>query len=45
LTRQITGIARHDVACQRLIEIPGFGALSATALASVDTQKRQLIDT
>ncbi len=34
LTTQITAIARHDVACQRLIEIPGFGALSATALVA-----------
>jgi transposase len=34
LTRQITVIARQDAACQRLIEIPGFGALSATALVA-----------
>jgi transposase len=34
LTRQITAIAREDAACQRLIEIPGFGALSATALVA-----------
>jgi transposase len=34
LTRQITLIARHDAACQRLMEIPGFGALSATALVA-----------
>lgn len=34
LTRQITLIARQDAACQRLIEIPGFGALSATALVA-----------
>jgi transposase len=34
LTKQITAIARQDVACQRLIEIPGFGALSATALVA-----------
>jgi transposase len=34
LTRQITAIARADAACQRLVEIPGFGALSATALVA-----------
>jgi len=34
LTRQITVIAQRDVACQRLVEIPGFGALSATALVA-----------
>jgi transposase len=34
LTRQITAIARDDAACQRLVEIPGFGALSATALVA-----------
>jgi transposase len=34
LTRQVTMIARHDAACQRLVEIPGFGALSATALVA-----------
>ena len=34
LTRQITVIARQDPACQRLIEIPGFGPLSATALVA-----------
>jgi transposase len=34
LTRQITAIARDDAACQRLIDIPGFGALSATALVA-----------
>lgn len=34
LTKQITAIARQDVACQHLIEIPGFGALSATALVA-----------
>jgi transposase len=34
LTRQVTVIARHDAACQRLVEIPGFGALSATALVA-----------
>ena len=32
--RQVTVIARHDAACQRLVEIPGFGALSATALVA-----------
>jgi transposase len=34
LTRQVTLIARQDAACQRLVEIPGFGALSATALVA-----------
>jgi transposase len=34
LTRQVTVIAREDPACQRLIEIPGFGPLSATALVA-----------
>jgi transposase len=34
LTRQITAIAREDAACRRLMEIPGFGALSATALVA-----------
>ena len=34
LTRQVTQIARQDAVCQRLIEIPGFGALSATALVA-----------
>ena len=34
LTRQVTLIARQDAACQRLIEIPGFGALTATALVA-----------
>jgi transposase len=34
LTRQIEGIARQDSACQRLVEIPGFGPLSATALVA-----------
>lgn len=34
LTQQITAIARQDAACQRLVEIPGFGPLSATALVA-----------
>lgn len=34
LTRQLTGIARQDAACQRLVEIPGFGALTSTALVA-----------
>ena len=34
LTRQLTSIARQDAACQRLIAIPGFGPLSATALVA-----------
>ena len=34
LTRQLTVIARQDAACQRLVEIPGFGPLSATALVA-----------
>lgn len=34
LTRQIIAIARRDEACRRLVEIPGFGALTATALVA-----------
>jgi transposase len=34
LTRQSTAMARKDASCQRLIEIPGFAALSATALVA-----------
>ncbi|MGE3510227.1 MAG: IS110 family transposase [Vicinamibacterales bacterium] len=34
LTSQLSAIAREDVACQRLVEIPGFGALTATALVA-----------
>ena len=34
LTREIEVIAHRDAACQRLIEIPGFGALTATALVA-----------
>ena len=34
LTKQIERIAKQDAACQRLVEIPGFGALSATALVA-----------
>lgn len=34
LTKEITRLARADDACQRLVEIPGFGALTATALVA-----------
>lgn len=34
LTRQIDAIAAQDAACQRLVEIPGVGALVATALVA-----------
>jgi transposase len=34
LTGEIEAIATRDAACQRLVEIPGFGPLTATALVA-----------
>lgn len=41
LTQQITAIARRDPACQRLISIPGFGPLAATALVAAIGKGRE----